>query len=155
MDLRDNTAYLKRFMMEEWVARRLNSANVLKIHPRTRKRNYLYVITEFVEGQTLAQWMIDHPKPDLDTVRGIIAQIIKGLRAFHRMEMVHQDLRPQNIMIDKNGTVKIIDFGSVNVAGVIEAEPRLDDGEILGTASTPRRNISLVKLGLHGPICFH
>lgn len=133
IDLRDDAAYRKRFMMEEWVARRLNSAHVLKAYPHPRKRNYLYLVTEFVDGQTLTQWMIDHPKPDLETVRGIIEQIAMGLRAFHRMEMVHQDLRPENIMIDKTGTVKIIDFGSTKVAGVIEAEP-LGAGEgILGT----------------------
>jgi serine/threonine protein phosphatase PrpC len=63
IDLRGDPAYLKRFMMEEWIARRLNSAHVLKPHPQTRKRNYLYLVTEYVEGQTLAQWMIDNPAP--------------------------------------------------------------------------------------------
>ena len=70
--------------------------------------------------------MIDNPRPDLETVRGIVEQIAKGLRAFHRMEMLHQDLRPDNIMIDKTGTVKIIDFGSTRVAGVVEARPAAD-----------------------------
>ena len=79
--------------------------------------------TEFIDGQTLTQWMIDNPKPDLETVRGIVEQIAKGLSAFHRMEMLHQDLRPDNIMIDKTGTVKIIDFGSTRVAGIVEAAP--------------------------------
>ena len=74
-------------------------------------------MTEYVEGQTLAQWMIDHPKPDLETVRRLIEQVAAGLQAFHRQEMLHQDLRPENIMIDRDGTVKIIDFGSARVAG--------------------------------------
>ncbi len=134
IDLRGDPAYLKRFMMEEWVARRINSPYVLKAPAPSRKRNYLYVVTEFVDGQTLTQWTIDNPKPDLETVRGIVEQIAKGLRAFHRMEMLHQDLRPDNIMIDKTGTVKIIDFGSVNVTGVMEATPSADPGQILGTA---------------------
>ena len=104
------------------MARRINSAHVLKPGPQSRKRNFLYIVTEFVDGQTLTQWMIDNPKPDLETVRGITEQIAKGLRAFHRMEMLHQDLRPDNIMIDRTGTVKIIDFGSTRVAGVVEAD---------------------------------
>ena len=133
IDLRGDPAYLKRFMMEEWIARRLSSAHVLKNHLQTRKRNYLYLVTEFVEGQTLAQWMIDHPKPDLETMRGIVGQIAKGLRAFQRKEMVHQDLRPENIMIDRNGTAKIIDFGSTKVAGVTEAVSSPYREEILGT----------------------
>lgn len=133
IDLRDDAAYLKRFMMEEWVARRISSAHVLKPVLQSRKRNFLYIVTEFVDGQTLRQWMIDNPKPDLEMVRDITEQIAKGLRAFHRMEMLHQDLRPDNIMIDRTGTVKIIDFGSTRVAGVAEAAPLARD-DILGTA---------------------
>jgi serine/threonine protein phosphatase PrpC len=134
IDLRNDPAYLRRFMMEEWVARRINSAHVLKPCAQSRRRNYLYVVMEFIDGQTLAQWMIDNPKPDLETIRGIAEQIAKGLRAFHRKEMLHQDIRPDNIMIDKTGTVKIIDFGSTKITGVAEARPAADRSDILGTA---------------------
>jgi serine/threonine protein phosphatase PrpC len=134
IDLRDDPAYLKRFMMEEWVARRLDSPHVLKPCLHSRRRNYLYVATEFIDGQTLTQWMIDNPKPDLETVRGIVEQIARGLRAFHRKEMLHQDVRPENIMIDKAGTAKIIDFGSTKIAGVAEAAPFDGRDDILGTA---------------------
>jgi len=134
MDLRGDVAYLRRFMMEEWIARRIDNAHVLKPRPPSRRRNYLYVVTEYVEGRTLAQWMIDNPRPDLETVRTIVEQIARGLRAFHRMEMLHQDLRPQNVMIDTAGTVRIIDFGAARVAGVREASPSVDNGAILGTA---------------------
>ena len=133
IDLRGDPNYLKRFMMEEWVARRVDSPHVLKASAPNRKRNYLYVVMEYVDGQTLTQWMLDNPKPPLETVRGIVEQIAIGLRAFHRMEMLHQDLRPENILIDKTGTVKIIDFGSTKVAGVLEAKPLADGDDILGT----------------------
>lgn len=133
IDLRDNAAYLKRFLMEEWIARRIDSPHVLKPLSQSKRRSYLYVATEFVEGQTLRQWMTDNPRPDLETVRGLVEQIAAGLRAFHRMEMLHQDLRPDNILIDKTGTAKIIDFGSVKVAGVAEAAPQDETDEILGT----------------------
>src|SRR5438477_11689669 len=75
--------------------------------------------------------MIDNPTPSLETVRGIVEQIAKGLRAFHRKEMLHQDIRPDNIMIDSTGTVKIIDFGSTRITGVAEAAGNRND--ILGT----------------------
>jgi serine/threonine protein phosphatase PrpC len=121
IDLRGDPDYLRRFMLEEWIARRIDSAHVLKPRPPARKRSFLYVVAEFVEGQTLSQWMIDHPRPDLETVRGIVEQIARGLRAFHRLEMLHRDLRPENVMIDRTGTVKIIDFGSTRVAGIAES----------------------------------
>lgn len=123
IDLQNDAAYLERFMMEEWIARRISSAHVLKPCGISRKRNYLYVAMEYVEGMTLAQWMIDNPRPDIESVRNIVEQIARGLTAFHRMEMLHQDLRPENIIIDSTGTVKIIDFGSVQVAGIGEAIP--------------------------------
>lgn len=133
IDLGGDAAYLERFMLEEWIARRLNSPHVLKPCSNDRRRNYLYVVTEFVEGQTLRQWMIDNTTPSLEQVRSIVEQIAKGLQAFHRMEMLHQDLRPENIMIDTTGTVKIIDFGSTRVAGLIEmAAPQMQE-QMLGT----------------------
>ncbi|HTR58787.1 MAG TPA: bifunctional protein-serine/threonine kinase/phosphatase [Casimicrobiaceae bacterium] len=131
-ELQGDPAQLERFMMEEWIARRLSSPYVLKPHPRTRERRFLYVAMEYIEGQTLAQWMTDHPQPELETVRGIIEQIARGLQAFHRMEMLHQDLRPQNIMIDGTGTVKIVDFGSVRVAGIDEQASPTEPSQILG-----------------------
>ena len=134
IDLRNDPAYLERFLMEEWIARRINSAHVLRPCLQTRKRSYLYIVTEFIDGKTLSQWMIDNPKPDLETVRGIVEQIAKGLRAFHRLEMLHQDLRPNNIMIDRTGTVKIIDFGSARVAGIMEMTAPIERNNLLGTA---------------------
>jgi serine/threonine protein phosphatase PrpC/ribosomal protein L39E len=133
IDQRGDPAYLKRFMMEEWAARRIDSPYVLKPRLHSRRRNYLYVVMEFVDGQTLTQWMIDNPRPELETIRGIVEQIAKGLGAFHRLEMLHQDIRPDNIMIDKTGTVKIIDFGSTKVTGVVEAAPSAGGNDVLGT----------------------
>ncbi len=130
-EMKDNQAYLENFLMEDWIAKRINNVHVLKAFPLERKRQYLYNVTEFIEGKTLTQWMLDNPQPSLDEVRNIIEQIAKGLQAFHRLEMVHQDLRPHNVMIDQSGTVKIIDFGSTRVAGVSEILG--PDTEIMGT----------------------
>jgi serine/threonine protein phosphatase PrpC len=127
LDLRGDPAYLRRFMMEEWIARRLDNAHVLKPGRPARPRRFLYLVSEYVEGQTLEQWMVDHPRPDLETVRGMVEQIARGLQAFHRKEMLHQDLRPANVMIDQSGTAKIIDFGSTRVTGLAEAETSAAD----------------------------
>lgn len=132
-DMQEDREHLERFLMEEWIARRLNSPHVLKPCVRTRERRFLYVAMEHVEGRTLAQWMTDNPRPALEQVRGIVEQVARGLQAFHRMEMLHQDLRPENIMIDRTGTVKIIDFGSARVAGVDERAGPHERAGILGT----------------------
>jgi len=135
VDLRESSDYLRRLVMEEWIARRIQSPHVLGPGKAPKERSVLYTVTEFVEGQTLRQWMTDNDKPTLEQVRGIIEQTAQALRAFHRREMLHQDLRPENIMIDADGTVKIIDFGSTHVAGVQEISPGNGaDTDILGTA---------------------
>lgn len=133
VDLRNDPAYLERFLLEDWIARRIDSPHVVRACEPSRKRNYLYTVTEFIDGQTLTQWMIDNPKPKLAAVRAIVEQIAKGLQAFHRLEMLHQDLRPENVMIDATGTVKIVDFGSTRVAGIVETASSVQSVP-LGTA---------------------
>lgn len=132
-DLKEDADGLRRFLMEEWIARRISSPYVLGAPEPSRERTGLYVVTDFIEGQTLRQWMQDNPKPKFEQVRDILEQVIRGLRAFHRREMLHQDLRPENIMIDADGVAKIIDFGSTYVAGVQEAAPQREEDGILGT----------------------
>ena len=133
IDLQDDASSLDRLLLEEWIARRVHNPHVVRAVPSSRRREHLFVALEYVQGQTLAQWMLDHPRPQLAEVRDIVAQIARGLQALHHMEMLHQDLRPQNIMIDRTGTVKIIDLGSVHVAGLAENAPCADNHAILGT----------------------
>lgn len=121
-ELRNDRQYLERFMLEEWIAKRLNNPHVVKAIQPKRQRHYLYLVSEYIEGISLNQWIIDNPKPNLEQVRVIIEQVAKGLQAFHRQEMIHQDLRPNNIMIDTANTVKIIDFGATYIAGVSDSK---------------------------------
>ncbi|WP_210396788.1 bifunctional protein-serine/threonine kinase/phosphatase [Motiliproteus sediminis] len=134
IDLGGDPAYLERLLREEWIARRVNSAHVIKAGASQRPRNYLYTVSEYIDGQTLRQWMIDNPEPELETVRGIVEQIARGLQALHRAEIIHQDLRPDNVMIDASGTVKLIDLGSALVAGIEEAALEAPEPTVLGTA---------------------
>jgi serine/threonine protein phosphatase PrpC len=120
VDMHEDADHLDRFVLEEWVARRIDSPHVLKAAPVERARSHLFVAMEYVEGQTLAQWMVDHPEPALDAVRRIVEQLARGLQALHGKEMLHQDLRPENVMIDRAGTVRIIDLASAHVAGLAD-----------------------------------
>lgn len=129
----DDPAYIERFMLEEWVGRRINSPYVVKVYEPTRRRRFLYQVTEFMEGKTLRQWITDHPRAELEDVRCLLEQLCHGVRAFHRLEMLHQDLKPENIMLDKNGTVRIVDFGSTKVAGIAEIETPIERVNLLGT----------------------
>lgn len=134
MDLRGDSAYLERLLLEEWIVRRIDNPFVIAPPESDYKKTSLYTLTEWLEGDTLAQYLIDHPNLPLSQVRRFAEQIAKGLQAFHRLEMIHQDLRPENIMVDKNGNLKIIDFGSTSVAGISEYYPPMAEEGILGTA---------------------
>lgn len=131
---RQNADYMERFLMEEWIANRLNNAHIVRAYQTKRHRSYCYLLSEHVEGQTLAQWIRDNPAPSLDAVRSIVEQLAIGLQAFHRQEMLHQDLRPENVIIDSNGTAKIIDFGSTLVSGIEETHTSVSLSAMPGTA---------------------
>ena len=133
----DDEHYIEHFLHEEWAAKRIQHKNVLKVLDTDRNKSFIYYVTEYLEGETLREWMDKHNKPLIREVRKIIEQVAKGLNGLHRMEMLHQDLKPENIMITSDGTVKIIDFGSVKIAGIAEITPleKMGDNEenILGT----------------------
>lgn len=132
----DDPAYIDLFLHEEWVAKRLNSPHLIKLYERDqRPQSCLYSVVEYIEGQTLRQWMLDHPDPSIPQVRATVDQIARGLRAMHRLEMLHQDLKPDNVLIDQNNTLKIIDFGSTRIAGLMELQSVLQHNHIVGTAS--------------------
>ncbi len=128
----EDESYRRRFALEEWIARRVTSPHIVAAAPVPERRHALFVATEWVEGTTLRQWMTDNPRPTQDEVRAIVGQLATGLTALHRRDMMHQDLRPENVMIDTEGTVKIIDLGSTSVAGVEDAAAGVL-GELPGT----------------------
>ena len=133
VNYQDDPEYINQFLHEEWAGRRINNPHVLKVLETTRKRTALYYITEYIEGCSLRQWLDDNARPSLSQARTFSKQIERGLRAFHRLEMIHQDLKPENILIDKNETLKIIDFGSTKIAGIEEIYLPIEVNNILGT----------------------
>ncbi len=116
----DDPWYLDGFVREEWIGQRLKHPGLMKTYKPKRPKRFLYFTTEYIKGQTLRQWMAENPSPDIGKVREIIEQIASALRALHRQDVIHQDLKPENIMIDTEGRIKIIDFGAVQAAGLAE-----------------------------------
>ena len=122
-ELVDDPAARRAFLMEEWVAARLSSPHCLKAASRSQPPTALYAAMELLEGRTLRTVLDETPRMPLTEVRRIVAGVAKGLQAMHRKEMVHQDLRPENVMLGDDGQVTLIDFGAARVEGVAEARP--------------------------------
>jgi serine/threonine protein phosphatase PrpC len=133
VNFEDDPAYLERFQLEEWIGRRVVSPHVVQTVEQKRPRRFLYYVLEYVDGKTLEQMLDDNGTLDLKTVRELVPQIVAGLRAFHRLDMLHQDLKPGNIMVTHDGVLKIIDFGSTKIAGIADISTPVERRELLGT----------------------
>ncbi|GMQ96932.1 MAG: hypothetical protein BMS9Abin15_0618 [Gammaproteobacteria bacterium] len=113
----------------------LFGAHVTRVFEPIRKRTFLHYVAKYLQGQMLRQWMHDHPAGALSGARPILEQSAKGLRVFHRAEMLHQDLKPENIFIGSDGVVIIIDFDPTWIAGINEISTPVERITILGTAN--------------------
>jgi eukaryotic-like serine/threonine-protein kinase len=141
----DDPSYLERFALEEWIGLRMNHPNLSKVVRRERPRRFLYYLMEPVDGITLAQWSEENPTPMVEQVVAITSQIVEGARALHRKDTLHQDLKPDNILIDSAGHVKIIDYGSCRVGGIEEIATPFERHTALGTLdfSAPEYRLGL------------
>ncbi len=106
---------------EARMASKLNHPNIVTIYDVARADDSHYIVMEWVDGQPLAE-LIPESGMSLEQALGYACQIADGLVAAHKKYMIHRDIKPQNIMLTANGTIKILDFG---IAGLVNP---LDEG---------------------------
>ncbi|WP_234401342.1 serine/threonine protein kinase [Pseudoalteromonas sp. T1lg23B] len=135
INFEDDIHYIDRFLKEQWIGSRIDSLHVVKIIQHTRPRTALYYLMEHLDGESLDNWMQTHSPLKPKRAIAIVKDIAEGLKAFHNNDAVHQDLKPGNIMVLRDGSVKLVDFGSVFVAGVAELYRPIEHVGALGTAS--------------------
>lgn len=128
----DDPAYIERFVMESWIGSRIQNTNVARVVTPPHARNTLYYLTEHIAGPTLENLISERAPFAITDAVELMEQIIKGVRAFHRRDTLHQDLKPANIVIGTQGAT-IIDFGSCWVAGVQEMGAAIPRDLVLGT----------------------
>jgi protein phosphatase len=128
----DDKAYIERFVMEAWIGARIQSSGVVRVIPAAESRSCLYYLTDYIPGPTLTQLLKERGILSILDAVELTEGLIRGIRAFHRKETLHQDLKPDNIVISTKGPM-IVDFGSCWVAGVHEAGAPIERDHILGT----------------------
>src|ERR1700681_2633075 len=106
----------ENFKRELCLARKITHKNVCRIHEFNRLTGTAYTSMEFVEGESLLSRLYRVGSLPLTEALEIARQICAGLREAHAQGIVHRDLKPANIMLDRNGTVKIMDFGIARMA---------------------------------------
>ena len=115
--------FIAHFIMQQWVVERVSSPYVARVVDLSRPRKQLYYLMEYVEGKTLEEWLKDNPDADIKVRIDLIEQLTKAVRALHRREILHQNLNPINIMVDKLGVVKLVDFAACGVAKMTDLPP--------------------------------
>ncbi|MGM0481562.1 MAG: protein kinase domain-containing protein [Pseudomonadota bacterium] len=141
----DDSHYIDRFIQEQWIGSRIHHPNVVEVKTNTRSRTALYYLMEHIQGCDLEAWRQANPAASPKRRFRIVRQIADAIKAFHDNDTVHQDLKPGNIMIDNQDRVKVVDFGSVFVAGVAELYRPIEHNGVLGTATYADPNYLLGK----------
>lgn len=133
VNFQDDPAYIERFVMESWIGSRIHGAQIARVIPAPEARSCLYYLTEYISGPTLTQLLKERGKLAIVDAVELTESLVRGIRVFHRKDTLHQDLKPDNIVISAKGPM-IVDFGSCWVAGVEEIIAPFTRDNILGTA---------------------
>ncbi len=120
-NLQDDSQALSAFAQEEWLSRSLQHESLLTGIERPANASANYLLMPMVEGIHLRQWRLDQGVLSLPQVRNIVKQMIAAIRYLQRQGVQHRDLRPENILVDAEGKLTIIDYGSASVAGLGKA----------------------------------
>ncbi len=111
MKFESDPAAFSRFEREEAIGKSLDHPSLLKIIPVEEEKSRPYIVMEYLEGQTLDELLRQvRPLPEPDAVK-IASRICEGLEYLHGHGVVHRDLKPQNIMLCNDGSLRIMDFG--------------------------------------------
>jgi CHASE2 domain-containing sensor protein len=118
----------QRFYREADTAGQLTHPNIVTVFDRGEELGMAYIVMEFVEGHTLTQWMKGR-RLSVPQIKHVIFNAAQGLQHAHDHGVFHRDVKPDNIMVGKTGTVKVMDFG---IARVVESD-LTKTGSVIGT----------------------
>jgi serine/threonine protein kinase/tetratricopeptide (TPR) repeat protein len=129
-EISSHLSIVERFKREIKLASQITHENVCRIHDLGEVEGIKYISMEFIEGQNLHEFIKTSRGLKIETAISIAKQVCHALTAAHKKGVIHRDLKPQNIMIDKKGNAYVMDFG---IARSLEAEEVTKPGVIIGT----------------------
>ena len=110
-DLAQNADFRRRFMDESRAVAQLSHPNIVSVYDVSCSDDIDYIVMELIDGVTLKQYMERRGKMDWREALHFITQIMRGLSHAHSRGIIHRDIKPQNIMVLRDGSVKVADFG--------------------------------------------
>jgi eukaryotic-like serine/threonine-protein kinase len=114
--LAEDPQFIARFTREAYAAAQLTHHNMVQIHDIGAQKGTHFFSMEFVEGQTLAHLVREQGRLDPEVAVGYVLQAARGLKFAHDHGMVHRDVKPENLMLNVHGIVKVADLGLVKTA---------------------------------------
>src|SRR5690606_28750241 len=130
MDFANEDEFIRRFQREAQNATSLAHENIVSIYDIGEEKDIYYIVMEYVDGMTLKQYIQQfHPIP-LEKTIDIMKQLTSAITHAHQNQIVHRDIKPQNILIDHNGHVMITDFG---IALALSATSITQTNSVLGS----------------------
>ncbi|MCA9705391.1 MAG: tetratricopeptide repeat protein [Myxococcales bacterium] len=130
----DDTTGKARLLREAQALAKLSHPNVVAVHDVGTHDGRVWLAMEFIEGQTLARWLVATPRR-VREILDVIVQVGQGVAAAHRAGLLHRDLKPENVMIDAEGRARVMDFGLARSQDVLAEEspgPGLDSSGGMG-----------------------
>jgi serine/threonine protein kinase len=129
-DIANDKNTIRRFRNELKIARKISHKNVCRMFDLNREDETTFITMEYVPGEDLKTSLRRMGPLSLGKAIFIARQVCEGLAEAHRLGVIHRDLKPQNIMIDREGNARIMDFG---VARSLESKGVTDSGSVIGT----------------------
>jgi WD40 repeat protein/formylglycine-generating enzyme required for sulfatase activity/serine/threonine protein kinase len=127
---------VKRFYREVETAAKLNHPNIVQAYDASEHDGVHYLVMEYVEGEDLAALVKEHGALPIAQAVDYVLQAARGLQYAHKHQIIHRDIKPSNLLLDKEGTVKILDMGLASIAGLAEDSDRdrlTSSGQMMGT----------------------
>jgi TolB-like protein/Tfp pilus assembly protein PilF len=129
-ELSSDPRMIEQFKQELILASEISQENVIRIHDMGEAQGIKYISMKYIDGTSLSDLIQATGRLTLEKAIGIAMQVCAALTAAHKRGVVHRDLKPQNIMINRNGDAHVMDFG---IATSLTAKQALPDGRIIGT----------------------
>lgn len=112
----DDRNFVSKFRVEAQSAAGLSHPNIVNVYDVGEDEGIYYIVMEFVEGITLKEYIMDHGRLTAEQALDFALQIASGIEVAHQNHTIHRDIKPQNIIVSRNGTLKVTDFGIARAA---------------------------------------
>ena len=145
-EFREDKTFIRKFRTEAQAAAGLSHPNIVNVYDVGEDRGVYYIVMELVEGITLKDYIDRKGKLSVKEATSIAIQVSLGLEAAHNRNIVHRDVKPQNIIISTDGKVKLSDFGIAKATSPTPSAPMLWEAYITALRSRCVADIPITRV---------